>query len=182
MEPFVPSKATGLHWVRTAERPAGFELRDLDVPVAALGWVRHGGSLAEVETAAGRWSLKRTGFLHPVVTVRPKGGPATDLARLTVHWRRSLLESPGATPAFLERAGIAIPAWQLVDASGHRLFHVEPVSEGGRLAGGTVSVDPAGQGAADLLLALVVAWYYVVLQWAEEELASATASALVSIS
>lgn len=182
MQAFEPSRATALHWVRTADHPPRFELRDLDAVIATMSWIRHGGSLAEVEVAGATWSLKRVGFLHPFVTARVKGGSGSDLARLTVHWRRSLFEIGGAPPSFLERAGVAIPAWQQVDSGGHRLFHVEPVAEGRRLAGGTVSIDAAGQAVPQLLLTLAVAWYYVALQWTEEELAAATASALVSIS
>jgi hypothetical protein len=181
MERFVPSKATALHWVRDAGSPLGYELRDVDHPIASLHWIRHGGSLAESEIAGDSWTLKRIGFLHPVVTVRRKGGPPADAARLTVHWRRNIIEIAGKSPTFLERAGVAIPAWQQLDSLGKRLFHVEPVAERGRLAGGTVSIDAAGRENPDLLLLLVLAWHFVVLHWTEEELGAATTAALVAL-
>jgi hypothetical protein len=182
VQPFDPAKATALHWVRSADKPPGFELRDLDVPVASLRWVRHGGSLAEAETAGESWTVKRVGFLHPLVTARRTKGPPADAARLTVHWRRSLLELAGKAPSFLERVGVSVPAWQLVDGTGRRIVHVEPVAEAGRLAGGTVSVDPPGRENPDLLLSIVIAWYFVALHWTEEEIAAATGAALVAIS
>ncbi len=178
---FDPNTSRALRWFRTAEAPAAFELRDGDAPVAVLRFARREGSLAEVAVRGATWTLKRIGFVHPQVTVRVAGGEPAPVARLTVHWRRSLLERAGQPPIFLERAGWAPPAWEVRSASGERLYHIEPVAESGRLAGGLVEIDPPGRQGTDLL-PLVTAWYYAALGWAEEEVVAATTSVLTKIS
>lgn len=182
MDPFVPSRIKSLRWLRTAEAPPSFDMRDGDSIVAQLAFRHHGGSRADVSTASESWSLKRVGFVHPQVSIRRTGSPPSEDAHLTVHWRRSLLERPGAPPEFLVRAGVAIPAWEGRTPEGTLLYHVEPVAEDRKLVGGLAILTDSGRAAPRLLESLTVAWYYLVLGWFEEELAAATASALVAIS
>ncbi len=182
MDALDPATVETLRWLRTAKSPGRYELRDGERTVALLTFARHEGSLAEASTASESWTMKRVGFVHPQVSVRTAAGSPSTVGRLTIHFRRSLFERPGRPARFLERAGVAVPAWEARDLEGQRLFHLEPVAEGRELAGGLVSVEPKGRSAEDLLLILNLAWYYVALGWAEEELAASAASALVALS
>ncbi|MCI4369632.1 MAG: hypothetical protein L3K09_08755, partial [Thermoplasmata archaeon] len=83
-----------LRWVRDEGHPEGFDLLAGDEPVVHLRWKHRGGSLALAETGRGVWSLKRLGLLQPHVTVRGSE-KEVDLARLSVHFRQSLLEIGG---------------------------------------------------------------------------------------
>lgn len=181
MNPIRPEAADPLRWVRTTERPEGFELRAGDDVVGHLRWPRHGASLAEAESAAGSWTLKRLGFLHPYVTVWTRTD-AHEVARLDLHARRSLVSLAGRPFGFLDRAGYAIPAWNLIDLTGRPLLHLEPIAERVRLTGGLVHVGPEARVRPDLALLATLAWYPVVRGWAEEELAAGTAASLVAIS
>lgn len=72
-------------WVQTDVSHRRYELRARDVVLATLRWENPWGSLAAGETAEGRWTLKREGFLRPRVTVRVAGSDA-DAAIVALHW------------------------------------------------------------------------------------------------
>ena len=135
--------------------------------------------MAEATTLDESWSIKRTGFLHPQVSIRRKGAEV-DLARMAIHWRRTRLEMLGGPGYVFERTGVAIPAWQFLGPDGSRWVHIEPIADRGTLAGGIVSVAPAALALKELPLLLLTGWYYIMHEWLEEETAAVAASVLVA--
>ncbi len=160
--------ASAMRWLRTAESPIAFELSSGDRPVARLTWSRPSGSLATLATAGGASTLKRVGYLHPILTARAVG-ETTDRARVSLHLNYHRIELRGGATYRFHRAGILLPAWKVSTESGTELVHVEPVREGRKLAGGAVIVAPAGIGNPELPLLLGLAWYVIVLAWFEDE-------------
>ncbi len=62
-----------LSWIQPKATHQFFELRTQDDLYAALNFPKSHGSLAEAESADGKWTLKRVGFFHPKITVRNAG-------------------------------------------------------------------------------------------------------------
>ncbi len=181
LSPFTDVDVAALRWIRTSVEPPAYSLLSGDRPLVDLRWERPTGSLATARSSGGTWSLKRGGFLGPHVTIRtsPDG---TDLARLEVHLRQGVLDVLGGRSYRLRRAGLLVPAWQVTDATGRRLAHIEPVRVDSRLEGGSVEVAPEARGLADLPLLLVVGWYFIVLAWFEDEALAASSRFLDVVS
>ena len=173
LAPFATVDRSTLRWLRTSETPLEFTLSAGESTVATLRWAAHRGSLATAETAEGSWTLKRTGFLSPRLTVRPKGS-TEELAHLAAHLRHHTLELTQGGAYRLRRAGLLLPAWSLSTGSGTEVLHVEPVPDGRKLAAGAVLVE-ADVAAAEALLLVVLVWYFIVLAWFEDETAEALA-------
>lgn len=145
-----------------------FALASGDTRVGELRWARAGGSLATAESADATWSLKRTGFLNPQVTVR-SAGESADLARITAHLNYHRIDVRGGRTFRFHRAGYLVPAWTISLPDGRELLHIEPVRDGRRLIGGAVIASPSGAETADFLLLAVASWYFIVLAWFEDE-------------
>lgn len=157
-----------LRWLRTAESPVEFTLSSGESPVATLRWKQRGGSLAASESSDGVWTLKRGGFLNPHVTVRGEGSEAVR-ARLTVHLSHHELALDNGRIYRFRRAGILVPAWKLMATDGTEVLHIEPVREGRKLEGGAVLASPTALDLPELLLLVVLSWYFIVLAWFEDE-------------
>ena len=80
----------------------------------------------------------------------------------------------------LVHKGRLIPAWEFRDAGGQPVLHVEAVRDHSKLVGGLATVPKAANSNPDMALLLVVAWYFVVMEWAEEEAEAATDSTIVA--
>jgi hypothetical protein len=168
LAPFDSVDRSTLRWLRTEGRPLEFTLSAGDSPVARLRWLRDGGSLARAETGSGEWTLKRGGFLNPHITVRTPGS-GVNLARLSVHLSYHAIELARGVAYRFHRAGVLVPAWQVTTDAGREVLHIEPVREGRKLVAGAVLAAPTGVDLPDLLLLVVVAWYFIVLAWFEDE-------------
>ncbi len=173
LAPFASVDRSTLRWLRTSESPLEFTLSAGDASVAVLRWAAHRGSFATAETAGGTWTLKRTGFLAPRLTVR-KEGATEELAHLTAHLRHHTLELGGGGRYLLRRTSLLLPSWTLSNATGVEVLHVEPVPEGRKLGGGAVLVAP-DTNSPEALLLVVLAWYFIGLAWFEDETAEALA-------
>jgi hypothetical protein len=170
---FASVDRTALRWLRTSEDPPEFTLSSGSVAVATLRRTASRGSLATAETAEGTWTLKRTGFLSPRLTVRRKDA-TEELAHLTPHLRHHLLDVAGGGSYRLRRAGLLLPAWSLTTGAGREVLHVEPVPEGRKLAAGAVLVE-SDVGSAEALVLVLLTWYFIVLAWFEDETVEALA-------
>lgn len=180
LRPFSSVDLTALRWVRSTVERHEFLLQSGDVAVARLDFARSVGSLARAATSNDEWSLKRGGFLHPHVSIRRADG--TDIARMEAHLGGGTLRVVGGASYGFRRAGLLVPAWQVLDAEGRPVVHVEPVIERRHLAGGLVQVDPTVAMSPDLPALLVVSWYFIVLAWFEDETILTTTAALSAVS
>ena len=141
--------------------------------MATLGWDRPGASSATATTAEGTLTLDRAGFLRPTVLVRRSG--ATDpVARLSTRFAGHELAIGGGPTFWLSHVSHLVPAWRLTTATGEEVLHVEPVPEHRSLKGGAIVVNVAA-GGRWTLLTTIVAWYFIVLGWFEDEAIEALA-------
>ncbi len=173
LAPLASVDRSALRWLRSSDEPLAFTLSSGPTAVATLRWAVRRGSLAIAESAQGTWTFKRTGFLSPRLTVRPKDATA-ELAHLTPHLRHHLLEVTGGGSYRLRRAGLLLPAWSLTTGPGREVLHVEPVPEGRKLAAGAVLVE-TDVDAAEALVLVLLTWYFIVLAWFEDEAVEALA-------
>jgi hypothetical protein len=168
--PLVPIDSvdrSALRWLRTGSTPPEFTLLSGESAVAIVRWVRHGGARATAETAEGRWTLGRSGFLVPHLTVRREGSDAA-IARLTNRLGHHDIEIGGGGSYRLKRAGLLLPAWTIRNSAGAERVHLEAVAETRKLeAGAVVTTDPLPP--RELLLLCVLSWYLIVLLWIEDE-------------
>ena len=158
---------SAMRWLRTSEAAAEYTLLAGDSAVAVVRWSRHRGARAVAETAEGTFTLGRSGFLVPQLTVRRQGSEAS-VARLTNRLGHHEVEVGGGGSYRIKRAGLLLPAWTLTDSGGRELAHVEPVAEGRRLEGGAVIVSGEVP-PRELLLVTILSWYLIVLLWIEDE-------------
>ncbi|MFZ0830165.1 MAG: hypothetical protein WCB18_02870 [Thermoplasmata archaeon] len=166
----------GLRWTRSGEAHS-YELKSGPDPVAGLHWEKPAETLATAEGMGVKWTLKRSGFVTPLVTVYDTDANK-DLAVLHVHLRSCLLQLPGGATYRWVRTGFWIPAWEFQDSTGTELVDFEPVREESRLEGGLVGVSPEGRSDPNLLLLLVLGWYFIVQSWVEDEAVAASHAVL----
>ena len=178
--PFSSVDRSALRWIR-ADGPAnGFDLLAGDARVASIRWTPHAESTATLERSDGTWQLEHRGFLNPHIAVR--GSPdGPRLARLSVHLGHHAIDVRGGGSYRFQRAGLLVPAWSVSGPDQRELVHLEPVRSGRTLEGGAVVVDPGAVDRADLLLLVVLAWYFVVLAWFEDETVATLEDAGVAV-
>jgi hypothetical protein len=165
-----------LRWTRTAA-PHTYELKSGTDTVAAVHWESPVETHAAAEAEGTKWILKRRGFVAPVVTVQDAAS-AKDLAQLHLHLSNSLLQVVGGPTYRWTRTGFWIPAWEFQSAGGKELVDIEPVREEARLEGGLVEVSPEGHSDPNLLLLLVIGWYFIVQSWIEDDAVTASRAIL----
>jgi len=166
----------GLRWTRSGEANS-YTLKSGSDPIATLRWEKPAETVATAEGVGVKWTLKRSGFVAPLVTVHDTEGNK-DLAVLHIHLRSCLLQLPGGVAYRWVRTGFWIPAWEFQDSTGTELVDFEPVRAEARLEGGLVSVSPAGRSNPNLLLLLVLGWYFIVQSWVEDEAVAASHAVL----
>ena len=145
-----------------------FTLSSAESAVATLRWRQRGGSLAAAETSDGVWTLKRGGFLNPHVTVRTEGSE-TVRATLTAHLNHHEITLENGRVYRFRRAGMLVPAWKVTTSQGTEVLHIEPVREGRKLEAGAVLAGPTALDLPELLLLVVLTWYFILLAWFEDE-------------
>ena len=165
-----------LRWSRSGEAHS-YQLTAGSDVVATLHWTKSVGTLATAEAEGTHWTLKRSGFLAPMVSVRDAAN-GKDLAVLHVHLNNSLLQLSGGATYRWTRTGFWIPAWEFQDPTGAELVNFEPVREEGRLQGGLMEVAASARASPDLLLLLVLGWYFIVQSWIEDEAVAASRAIL----
>jgi hypothetical protein len=176
MQTLAATDMDGLRWTRIGSSHS-YELKSGPDPVATLHWDRTAETVALAEGVGIKWTLRRRGFVNPIVEVRDSEANK-ELAALHMHLRNSLLQLPGGPSYRWVRTGFWIPAWEFQNASGTELVDFEPVREESRLAGGLVGVSAEGRTDPNLLLLLVLGWYFIVQTWAEDEAVAASHAVL----
>lgn len=92
-------------------------------PLATLEWRSAWGTLATAQTGVGTWTFKRTGFLHPLITVR-RAGSEEDLAIFEANWQGSgTLTFAGGGRYAWKSANFWHSQWSWLAADGTELLH-----------------------------------------------------------
>lgn len=156
-----------LEWKQSAVAQRHYELRAGGEKAAELEFLKMFGTLARGRAAAGTWTLKRTGFLSPIVTARREGEEA-DCAMYHPNFSASQGQvrlASGETFEF-RLAGVWSRSAILMDNERREVFRVH--LKGDFSAGAAVEVRLAETPELELLLLLT--WYVLVLQMQDEAL------------
>jgi hypothetical protein len=168
-----------MRWMQANASERAYELRAGEDVVATLRWQKAGGSLAVAESAAGQWTLKRSGFFRPKITVRA-AGTDSDLAIFTPDWfaGRGTLELAGGQSFRWATESFWRSRMAFYTDGGQPLVHFKP--EGAlQLAASKVEIEPAGAAVSELPLLVVLGWYFLVLM-AEDSIATGAVAGAAS--
>ena len=170
-----------IFWVQPKALQRQFELRTDDQLIATLRFEKAFGTLATAESADGRWTFKRVGFLSPRVTVR-RAGEETDLAEYRPRWTgtEGTLAFAAGRQYHWKTANFWATRFVWRDEGGDLLVTFQSGGKKAKLSDvfktqARVRFEPAGEGGDDLPLLTLLGWYLIVLQ--QEDSAAVVAAA-----
>jgi hypothetical protein len=150
-----------LRWVESGALES--QLRLGDDLVATLAWAKRWSSLATARSDSGTWTLKRTGFLRPQVTIREEGS-GTNLAVVAMTGGGDGVLDFADGPSFrLRGSGVRHPGLTVFDTRGRTLL-ILALDPGGKNHEASVEIERSDpDSAGKLLLLMIVSWYVALL-------------------
>jgi hypothetical protein len=149
-----------LAWEQTG--PLASRLTTGDDVVGWLRWSKASGSLAEGESSEGKWMLKRTGILHPKVTVR-RADSEENIAVMTMGLTGGgNLKFSDGSEYQLSPSRLWHSEWNLLDSHGTRLLTLKP-ELGWKKAAALVDIYQGALQIGNLSLLALVSWYVALL-------------------
>lgn len=170
-------KTGELIWVQPHATERTFELRSAEEVLGTLRWNSSFGSLADAVAADGHWTLKRTGFFNPQITIRDYKSDS-NLAVFTPNWKTEGVLEFSAKQCF-RWVGIGFwrSQWAFTKAGGEHLIDFEPHSSFLKRSA-AVKVTPEGLQIAELSLLILIGWYLIVLRSDDDASAAAVICAV----
>jgi hypothetical protein len=146
-----------------------YSLQEGGMELGRLDFTGSFGSLAEASIGGRRYTLKRTGFLHPRITVR-RAELDQDIAGLAVEWgwgeRKGVLEFMSGLSLVLLGPSLKQRRWAfMLDEREVVTFHRSSKTLG---VSGTCSLREVPKGYDPLLICLI-GWYFIILAVSEED-------------
>ena len=172
-----------LYWVQPKTGERQFELCADKRLFGVLRFETAFGTRATAESATGRWTFKRVGFLNPRVTIREAG--ITD--NLAVYWPKlhgdGWLEYISGKRFHWVSTNFWGTEWGFADRQEELLFVMKPGAEKPKLSGllktqAVVEIRPPGHRLAELPMLLSLGWYLMVLHQEDTTAAVATTAAV----
>ena len=162
-----------LKWVQPRAMKRNYELRSGEEVLGRLQWETISGSLANAESADGRWTFKRTGFFNPQITVRAPGSDS-NLAVFSPNWKGGgLLTFSDGTRLQWTSDGFWHSRWAFIRETGVRLVEFEPESSFLKTSA-VAKVTQEGFSTPAFSLLIFLGWYLMVLR-ADDDAAGAAA-------
>jgi hypothetical protein len=158
----------GLKWVQRSSKED--ELVSEDDVVGVLHWASSWSSLAIAESADGKWSFKRIGFIHPKISIR-EFGKDVDLYFADIGWGGEatlILPDQGAfrwTPHNWHRK------WILQDKEGKEIMSIE--LDGIVKVNGKVTIDHSSIPTPTLSLLVLLGWHLIMNVLSDEAASTA---------
>ena len=160
-----------LKWVQPRSMKRAYELRSGEEVFGRLQWETKSGSLAQAESANGRWTLKRTGFFNPQITVRTPGSDS-NFAVFCPNWKGGgLLTFSDGARLHWASDGFWHSRWAFVRETGVRLVEFEPELSFLKTSA-VVKVTREGLATPGFSLLIFLGWYLMVLR-ADDDAAGA---------
>ncbi|MBV9280343.1 MAG: hypothetical protein JOZ41_09715 [Chloroflexi bacterium] len=139
-----------LTWAQPDRKKRVYQARADGEVVASIGWDKGSGSLAVAESADGRWTLKRSGFLRPRITIRVAGADL-DLATFHASWDGGgRLELRNGRTFHWNNTNVLHTAWAWTGPSQTPLL---------RFKGKRMTIEAAGLAVPELSLLALLSWY-----------------------
>jgi len=129
--------------------------------VATIDWQKSSGSLAIAECSEGKYSLKRAGFLKPFATIR-KVGLDNEVGRIEVGLRKvTIISELGQKMIFQKLKNKKFQNGLRDDRDNSLCIFVWGASWASDMV--DVNITNLGKGRQDLPLAIILIWYYLIL-------------------
>ena len=138
-----------LTWVQRSRKPRTFEMLAGDESVILMRWERR-GSDATAESAGGRWSFQRQGYMRPGITIRDADS-GLEVATFRGSWDGGGLITlrDGRTYAW-NNTNWQHTAWAWTDRNEQVLL---------RFKGKSMTIEPSGLSVPELPLLAALSWY-----------------------
>lgn len=165
-----------LEWQRKGLMQRGWELRGGGEVLATLNWLKIMGTLAEATAEGTAYTIKRSGFLHPYVTVR-RAPFDEDVARMDLSFGgNGTLQFPDGKRYSFQKMSFWGYKWTFTDESGNVILNVGQQSAFKNT--GEVFIEAGGAGDRHLPLLVILAWYMAVQIMEENTVAAASAAGI----
>lgn len=151
-----------LMWVQPKRLTRRYELRAGEDLSATLQWQKTFGSLAVAESADGQWTIKRSGFLRPRVTIRVAGSDSDIAVFEAGWWGDGILEILGGPRFFWKSLNFWRSEWAWMGADGALLLRVKTKFTLTKMEG-RVQIEPTAGSIPQLSLLAILGWYLIVL-------------------
>jgi hypothetical protein len=169
-----------LVWKQPSGMKRIYELHVGEEVLATLRWQKLSGTLAQAETAEGNWTFKRSGFLHPVVTVRNAGSDVPDIAVFEPSWTgKGTLQLPENRSLRWASTNFWHSEWAWLDNNGNPLISFKN-KYGWTKVEGQVEVAQAATNLPEFSLLITLGWYLMVQMASDASASTAATTAAVA--
>jgi hypothetical protein len=172
--PITSLKNTSLQWTRDPESKLAHSLSSAEGVVARLTFAGICGSMANGETAHGRWTFKREGFLHPRVSIRRSGSDVTIAILSLSASGNGRLTLPGGTEYRFVTSGWCRERWRF-DKLEKTVIQFERSRGGAKVA-----IEDRAAGDEVLSILSLLGIYMPVLAEAEDAAIAASTAAVIA--
>lgn len=173
-----------LRWVATEAGGRAFELRNGPDALGRLSLRSRWGTLSEARFAEERWTMRREGYLNPIVAVRVPGAGSDCAIFRPAFDGGGTLEIPGREPVRFQCQDLWGNRWAFVAGDGAPLLQLSCEGSGGFAdrfcSDGLAEFPPAFREEPHFGLFLCLGWYLILLLRYETDVTlAATLAALV---
>lgn len=166
-----------LSWIQPRKHKRDYELRADEEVLATLRWEKQQKQTAAGETAEGRWTFRRQGFLHQHVEAR-QSESELEVARFQPLWRGGgTLEFPDGRRFGLRPTSFWNAEWAWTTAANDILLRIKRAARPAT-AKGHIDLLPGASAIPELSLLILLGWYLIIL--AADDAAAATMAASVA--
>jgi len=166
---------SGLKWSQRSNKQDELA-SDKDV-FGTINWSTWWSSLATAQSASGRWTFKRVGFLHPRITVREPGREA-NLCVVQVAWSGEAALNILGRGAFRWVPDVWHRKWVLRGPDDKEVMHI--TLSGFINVNGSVTINPEWLNDPTLSLLALLGWYLIMLVVSEDATVAAGSVAAVA--
>ena len=165
-----------LNWAQPRKHKRDYELRAGEEVVATLRWEKPRQAAAG-ESAEGRWTFQRQGFLHQHVEAR-LAESTLEIARFQPIWRGGgTLELPDGQRFGLRPTSFWNAEWAWTTAQNDILLRIKRAARPGQTKG-QIDLLPGASAIPELSLLILLGWYLIIL--AADDANTATMAASVA--
>jgi hypothetical protein len=182
MTPIAQVVGSPLRWSQPTLMRREYELRSQEDITATLKWQNAFGSLALAETVDQKWTMKRSGFLRPSVTIR-EADSEQEIAAFRPNWggEGKLQFAQGSWYAW-QTTNFWRTHWLFVNQVGEPLVHFNAEFESTAAIiifkkAAVVEIEPRAARIAELSLLAVLGWYLMILM--TDDATSAAGAAVI---
>lgn len=158
-----------LTWVQPKAIKHEYELCDESEVYGRLVFPKSFGTLAEIESAEGRWTLKRVGFIHTSVTIREEGKDENVGVFKPSGWgSRGTLELTSGNKYEWRLENFWATRFEIKDSSGDTIVRYHSGKDDSNISDmfknqARVSFTEQARNLHELSLLILIGWYLIVM-------------------